>query len=96
MEPLIQAVIHNEVAQVVTLLQQGADPNGYLDDAYISPLHFAAQCNAQETAMILLCAGADLHARTSEGLTPVNLAELHGHQDMMHLLYSADNDPVII
>lgn len=86
MEHLIEAVIANDSSQVEKLLRQGANPNGYEDEAKVTPLHFAAQHNSKASAELLILAGADLHAQTSDGLTPLDIAKLHRHHEMVQLL----------
>ena len=84
---LIDAVIKGDVAQMKTLLEQGADPNMCLDAAKLRPLHFAAQNNAVEIAELLITAGADIHARTiPDGETPLDIARLHNNQEIVALL----------
>lgn len=86
---LITATIENNIDEVKRLLELGVDPNIYLDDAKLTPLHFAAQNNAIEIAMLLLEAGADPFASTSpDDETALNIANLHQHQQMVSLLVS--------
>ena len=40
---LIDAILKNNFTRVKELLEQGADPNMVLDEACVTPLHFAAQ-----------------------------------------------------
>lgn len=86
MEQLIEAVIANDSTQVEELLRKGTDPNGYEDDAQVRPLHFAAQHNSKACAELLILAGGDTHARTKDGLTPLDIAKLHRHDDLVRLL----------
>src|SRR4051794_16288491 len=86
MENLINAVIANDADKVQELLKNGLDPNGCEDEAMVTPLHFAAQHNAQTAAAILLWAGADIYALTSDGLSPSDVAEMHHFDDMVELL----------
>ena len=84
---LIKAVIHNDVSLVKVLLCAGEDPNRCLDSAKVTPLHFAAQHNALEIIPILITAGANIHAKTvPDGQSPLDIAKLCGHQDMVELL----------
>lgn len=84
---LLEAVIDEDLSLVEKLLAQGANPNAHIDDDKISPLHFAAQYNALAIAELLIYAGADLNAKTyPDGYTPIDIARLHGHEDMMELL----------
>ena len=91
---LIDAVINNDVKQVRYFLEQNIDPNVYLDDAKITPLHFAAQNNSLEVVPLLVTAGANLNARIEpEGYTPLQIAELHQNAEMAALLRYYANIP---
>jgi ankyrin repeat protein len=90
---LIDAIIENNIEMVKELLQNGADPNTYLDDAMVRPLHFAAQDNRVEIGQLLIARGADLGAYTyPEKLTPLDVAKLHGHDEFIELLMQSHND----
>jgi ankyrin repeat protein len=83
---LIEATIKNDIETVKQLLSQGADPNVFLDEARVTPLHFAAQNNCVEIAQLLIAAGADIHAKTyPDGETPLDVAMLHGNQELITL-----------
>lgn len=83
---LIEAVINNDIEEVTLLLEQGADPNVTIDEAELTPLHFAAQNNALEIAQLLFTAGADLDNETDEGQTPLDVAREFHHEEMVKLL----------
>ncbi len=84
---LLEAVIDENLSRVEELLSQGANPNIYLDEDKVRPLHFAAQYNAMAIAELLIFAGADVHAKTDpDGYTPIDIARLHGHDEMVELL----------
>ncbi len=85
MEYLIEAVINNNAEQVRQLLSSGLDPNGFEDQAQVRPLHFAAQYNSLASALVLLEAGAQIDVTTADGITPLDVAKLHSHQDMIQL-----------
>lgn len=91
MENLINAVIANDADAVQELLKKGLDPNCCEDEAMVTPLHFAAQHNAQSTAIILLLAGADAHALTLDGLSPIDVAKMHNYEDMAEILRRGKN-----
>jgi uncharacterized protein len=83
----IDAVISNDVEVVRNYLKQGTDPNMCLDGDNVTPLHFAAQHNALEVAKLLILAGAELHAKTTYGNeTPLEVAKLHGHWQVVELI----------
>ncbi len=86
MEELIEAIEIDDVAVTEELLQTGVDPNGYEDWVGLTPLHFAAQANALQSAQLLLQAGADPLSKTADGMTPFDVAQTHSHPDMMLLL----------
>jgi ankyrin repeat protein len=83
---LINAVRANDPERVRKLLQEGADPNGYEDDAKITPLHFAAIEGCLEVVSPLVAAGADLNAKTDEGEKPIDVAANQSHGQMVNLL----------
>jgi len=84
---LIEAVINNNADAVRNILLLGADPNYCQDEANVTPLHHAAQHNAVGVVVLLLTAGANIHARTiPEGQTPLDVAILFKHKEMKALL----------
>ncbi|HYF97976.1 MAG TPA: ankyrin repeat domain-containing protein [Coxiellaceae bacterium] len=86
---LIDAILNRDIEQLKKLLAAGANPNGHDDKAAIRPLHFAAQQNVLEAIPLLMEAGAKLEASTSpEGDTPLKIAQIHGHVQMVGLLAS--------
>ena len=52
--PIINAVMKNNTARLVSLLRNGADPNFTEDYAGITPLHYAAQYDSLEAATLLM------------------------------------------
>ncbi len=89
---LIDAILNEDPEQVKQLLAEGADPNASQDRAKITPLHFAAQRNALNIVPLLIEAGAHLNAQTyPEGDTPIQIAQLHGHINMVNLLVAYEN-----
>ncbi len=84
---LISAVQENNVEQVKSLLDEGADPNHTLDQANVTALHYAAQHNALNCIPLLVDAGADLYAKTEpDGQIPVEISLLHQHRQVTQLL----------
>src|SRR5262245_42692910 len=85
-DALIETVKANNPQEVQRLLNAGIDPNHYEDPAKVTPLHFAAQANAWQSAMVLLQAGAKVNAETADGLTPLNVAQMGQHIEMTKVL----------
>lgn len=83
---LLDAVIGNHFHTVKRLLEQGADPNYFEDDAQIRPLHFAALYNSPDVIPLLIMAGADIQATTEYNDTPLMIAERHEHPDVVQVL----------
>ncbi len=87
LEVLIDAVIVNDVQVVNKILNKGFNPNQSLDEACVTPLHFAAQNGALEVIPLLVEAGADICACTQpEGQTPLDVALLHNHDPIVQIL----------
>lgn len=86
LEQLIVAVIDNNINRIKILLQKGVDPNGYLDEAKLRPLHFAAQNNSFEAAKLLITAGADINACTDDQERVIDIAKLHKHDKFVDFL----------
>jgi ankyrin repeat protein len=70
----------SNVAGVRWLLEHGADPNLWWDDAGNASLHVAAARWDAAMAELLVRHGADIHQRRKDGRTPHTLAELHGNR----------------
>lgn len=85
-QTLLDAVIGNHKAKVKNLLEEGANPNYFEDEAHIQPLHFAALYNSPDVVPLLVMAGANLHSETEYGDTPLMIAERHGHSSMITIL----------
>ncbi len=85
-QDLINAVLNNDIFQVKLLLENDTDPNQTDDDASVTPLHYAAQSNTLEIAKLLIAAGANCLAETDDRQTPIQIAKLYGHLEMIKLL----------
>lgn len=84
--PVADASQANDVAQVRTLLQQGADVNAPQPDG-LTALHWAALNGSQEIVEVLLYAGATLEPRTRVGgYTPLHLAARSGNASIVRSL----------
>jgi hypothetical protein len=59
---------------VKLLLSAGADPNSYASEENLTPLHDAASHGHAEVVRLLVAAGADSQARTSQGRSARDLA----------------------
>uniref|UniRef100_A0A673TYF8 Ankyrin repeat and LEM domain containing 1 n=1 Tax=Suricata suricatta TaxID=37032 RepID=A0A673TYF8_SURSU len=67
------------------LLHRGGDANARSVEA-LTPLHVAAAWGCRRGLELLLGHGADPALRDQDGLRPLDLAELQGHQDCAHVL----------
>jgi ankyrin repeat protein len=83
---LLDAVIGNHFVTVKELLEKGADPNFFEDEAQIRPLHFAALYNSPDVIPLLVMAGADIFATTEYDDTPMQIAERHDHHEVIDIL----------
>ncbi|ACJ19682.1 CBU_0201 family Dot/Icm type IV secretion system effector [Coxiella burnetii] len=83
---LLDAVIGNHFHTVKRLLENGADPNYFEDEAQIRPLHFSALYNSPDVVPLLIMAGADLNATTEYDDTPLMIAKRHEHQEVLEVL----------
>ncbi len=91
---LSRAVLGNDLALAGFLLERGAavDP---VDARGMTPLLWAANVDFGDDAMVrlLLGAGARADARTSDGLTALDLARRHGHVSLIPALERATTAP---
>ena len=86
-EQIIVAILQGEVERVRYLLNNGYNPNECLDEALVTPLHYAAQHNKIDIAMLLIESGANTYACTKdEHYTPLSLALLFGHMKLAQML----------
>ena len=89
---LTEAVRESDVSAVRALLRDGADVNASEPDG-MTPLHWAAQLDALDTADVLIRAGADVAAATRYEMTPLFLACTNGSAPLVELLLEAGADP---
>jgi ankyrin repeat protein len=73
-------------AMLPVLVELGADVQKPLNSHDWTALHVAAAYGYIHSARLLLDAGADPAARTSDGLTPAELAMANGHHDLIKIL----------
>ena len=89
---LADAVMKRNTAAVRTLLQRKADVNGRQIDG-TTALHWAVRLDDIQTAELLIRAGANVSAKTREGVTPTQLAAMNGNAAMLEKLIKAGADP---
>jgi ankyrin repeat protein len=89
--PLGWAVFKNDMKVAALLIAAGADVN-HVDKLGYTPLHWAANVDYGETAMLelLLKAGAKSTVRTPAGFTALDLAIKFGHNRHRAVLENAD------
>jgi len=80
--------------EATRLLAAGADPN-IADKEGLTPLHFAASMQAEQTAKVLLEQGALVTATDRHGNTPLwtAVANYRGKCDLIALLRAYGADP---
>jgi uncharacterized protein len=71
---LMVAAAEGQKAAVVWLLSQCPELANLADFRRSTPLHAAAVCNEPEIMQLLIAAGANMHARDSDGETALDLA----------------------
>ena len=89
---LTEAVRTSDVSAVRALLRDGVDVNVSEPDG-MTPLHWAAQLDALDTADLLIRAGADVAAATRYEVTPLLLACTNGSAAFVERLLAAGADP---
>ena len=90
--PLIEAVHHQDVQRVQTLLQQGADVNQQELDGSTA-LHWAAYVDQPGIMGVLLKAGAKANVANQFGITPLMLACESRDPKIVDLLLNGGADP---
>ena len=89
--PLQTAIEFDHLDLVQFLLRQGADPNVKVDDGYTCLLT-AIESNAEvsvEIVAALIEAGADIHAKGTNGWTALHMAAAYGQVSKARLLLDA-------
>ena len=92
--PLHYAAAGGAIAEVIRLVEAGANSSAQDDDGW-SPLHFAAQAGSAAITRILIAAGATVDLRDSNGNTPLGKAVFSSRGDgtVIKLLRDAGADP---
>jgi uncharacterized protein len=85
-ELLLEATKTNDLANVVTALEQGADIETKEPLGAMTPLIIASTNGSTEIATYLIEMGADVNATNKQGVTPLIGAALNGHADLVALL----------
>jgi ankyrin repeat protein len=75
---LFEAIQHGDEARVVQSLTDSPDLVWAADRHLKTALHVAAEHDQDRLAALLVDAGADLEAKTSGGMTPLQLAAAKG------------------
>src|SRR5579863_3640360 len=83
--PLLWAILGQDVAAVILLLDHGADINE-TTTAGSTPLHKAALVGNAALVQLLLARGAKVNARNSGGQTPLTHALFKRHDEVVALL----------
>lgn len=82
-----------QAAMVTLLLEAGADPNLSTVRWSLTPLMVAARWGNTEVLRLLLAAGADTEARTSDGRAAIDFARTHSRQEAVALLEQSQTSP---
>lgn len=92
--PLHWAAAYGRTQVVELLLASGANVNSISQEKCSTPLHgAAASSGTTDTVALLLANGADVHARTREGKTALEYAELNQRAEVAALLQTYDARP---
>ena len=75
---------HVEIVQL--LIERGVNINDQENVSRVTTLHLAAERNYLDVVEVLLRQGAALDLKTESGHTPVIMAVLNGHADMVKML----------
>jgi len=69
-----------------TLIKKGADIHAKTSGSLYMPIHYTAANGNLELTKFLISLGVDMYSRTSDGKTPLHLAEEKGHADIVQYL----------
>jgi len=86
------AASSGDIAQVKSLIAEGADVNKKAERGYTS-LHCAVKAGYKDVAQLIIANGADINTRTgSRGWTPLHIAVMQSNKDMAEWLISKGAD----
>ncbi|TVT98307.1 hypothetical protein EJB05_56400 [Eragrostis curvula] len=86
--PLKAAVLGHSQVAVELLIEAGANVNAGMPD---TPLIIAATAGLTDIVMCLLNSGANANISNENGITPVEIAAIQGHQECVEVLFPATN-----
>ena len=86
------AAIGGDIEAVKEFLAAGADVNAKTDRDELTPLHIVSGHGHKEIAELLIVEGADVNAKSENGVTPLHWAALHGHKEVAELLIAKGAD----
>ena len=93
--PLEQAVLRNQQAIVMLLLESGANPNS-VNAAQRTPLHLAVERHNHAVVAALLKAGAKPNMRDKDGWTPLHHAAAKNQLETAKALLAGGADPMTL
>jgi hypothetical protein len=88
-DELVEALLHEDPADVQALLDEEADPNRRLSEDGGTPLMVAARLGEASLVEQLLARGADLHAKDDEHWTALHWAASEGRDQAVAVLLHA-------
>ena len=78
--------IHQRVKTCKLLLDRGADVNVRYGQIAYTPLHYAVYHKNMNIAKLVLSADARLDLENREGFTPLAMARVRGHKELVSLI----------
>ena len=86
---LHQATMLRDIKMINILAKHGAPMDAHGRDGW-TPLALAVRSGAEEVARALIAAGADAHAISGKGSTPLEVATINNRQTLIELLKSVE------
>lgn len=68
------------------LISNGAEVNAKSSMENYTPLHMASFDGHTSVAELLIASGADIHEKSTDGVTALDIATQHNHQSLVELL----------